>query len=84
LLLHLNGTFGDSSPVTPHTCVSSGWSVGDILDESFANLTGWTDSDAGTGASTAVTYNSRSAAKLTNGASAGARHKKPYSDLELR
>jgi len=72
LLLHLNNNFADSSPTTPHTCTNFGWSNGSLEDNTFAALTGWTDSDQGTGASTQATYDGRSTLKLTNGASAGA------------
>jgi hypothetical protein len=74
LLLHGDGNLTDSSPTTAHTCSSFGWSNGSFEDNDFAALTGWTDSDSGTGASTQATYDSRSALKATSGASAGAGH----------
>lgn len=72
LLMHMNNTLGDSSPTTPHTPVSFGWSNASYLDEKFTDISGWTDTDQGTGASTAATYDSRTTLKATNGASAGA------------
>lgn len=70
LLLHGDNALTDA--IGTHTPVSFGWSNGSFLNEVFTNLTAWTDSDAGTGASTAATYDSRTTAKLTNGGTAGA------------
>lgn len=46
-------------------------SNGDIDDEDMADITDWTDSDSGAGASTQVTFDSKSCMKLTNGTPVG-------------
>lgn len=66
LLLHLDNNLTDSSPTTPHTVTNFGWSNADITNEAFASLTGWTDGDGGTGASTQETFDSRSTFRFTN------------------
>lgn len=70
LLMHTDSALTDA--IGTHTPVSFGWSNGSFLNEGFTNLTAWTDSDAGTGASTAATFDSRTTAKLTNGGTNGA------------
>lgn len=44
---------------------------GDIYEADMSSLTGWTNVDSGTGASTQVTFRGEDAYKLTNGATSG-------------
>lgn len=48
-------------------------SNGDIDDEDMADITDWTDNDGGTGASTQVTFDSKSCMKLDIGGTVGGR-----------
>lgn len=57
--------------VTNGTGGASTVSNGDIVDEDMSDITDWTDSDAGTGDSSQVTFDSKSCMKLDSGANTG-------------